>query len=94
MDFRRCLEVQRPYLGPLEGHFTEWDPLSEPIQALFPQDGDRAGCVAVPQCLRQLSQTTRSDGPTSSPPIVIIGAGLAGLVCAYELVRRGIEVAA
>ena len=28
IDFRRCLEVQRPYLGPVEGHFTDWTPLS------------------------------------------------------------------
>ncbi len=28
MDFARCLEVQRPYLGPVEGHYTDWTPLS------------------------------------------------------------------
>ncbi|NTS32152.1 homospermidine synthase [Phyllobacterium sp. BT25] len=27
MDFRRCLEVQTPYLGPLKGHYTDWTPL-------------------------------------------------------------------
>ena len=26
MDFRRCLEVQRPYLGPVIGRYTEWTP--------------------------------------------------------------------
>lgn len=28
MDFRRCLEVQLPYLGPVKGYFTDWTPLS------------------------------------------------------------------
>jgi homospermidine synthase len=39
LDFRRCLEVQRPYLGPVEGHFTDWTPLSTRT-ALFPDDVD------------------------------------------------------
>jgi homospermidine synthase len=29
MDHRRCLEIQSPYLGSLEGHFTDWTPLSD-----------------------------------------------------------------
>ncbi len=28
MDFHRCLEVQRPYLGPVTGHYTDWTPLA------------------------------------------------------------------
>ena len=28
MDFRRCLEVQIPYLGPVVGHYTDWTPLT------------------------------------------------------------------
>ena len=28
MDFRRCLEVQMPYLGPVVGVYTDWTPLS------------------------------------------------------------------
>lgn len=27
MDHRRCLEIQRPYLGPVELHYTGWTPL-------------------------------------------------------------------
>ena len=27
MDFRRCLDVQRPYLGPVIGKYTDWSPL-------------------------------------------------------------------
>lgn len=27
MDHARCLEVQKPYLGPVEGHYTDWTPL-------------------------------------------------------------------
>lgn len=39
MDFRRCLEVQRPYLGSVEGHFTDWTPLTDRV-SLFPEDLD------------------------------------------------------
>jgi homospermidine synthase len=39
LDFRRCLEIQRPYLGPVEGHFTDWTPLSARSR-LFPDDVD------------------------------------------------------
>ncbi len=39
IDFARCLQVQRPYLGPVEGHFTTWTPLTG-RSPLFPQDID------------------------------------------------------
>ena len=29
IDFRRCLEVQTPYLGPVTGHYTDWTPLKD-----------------------------------------------------------------
>ena len=29
MDFRRCLEIQTPYLGPVKGYYTDWTPLSD-----------------------------------------------------------------
>ena len=40
MDFRRCLEVQTPYLGPMTGAYTDWTPLSD-RGGLFPEDLDR-----------------------------------------------------
>ncbi len=39
MDFARCLEVQRPYLGPVEGHYTDWTPL-DGRPGLFAEDLD------------------------------------------------------
>jgi len=39
LDFRRCLEVQMPYLGPVEGHYTDWTPLKG-RPGLFPEDID------------------------------------------------------
>ncbi|MBY0441497.1 MAG: saccharopine dehydrogenase NADP-binding domain-containing protein [Mycobacteriaceae bacterium] len=39
MDFQRCLQVQLPYLGPVEGHFTDWHPLHE-RSTLFPDNID------------------------------------------------------
>src|SRR5690606_15326167 len=39
MDHRLCLEVQRPYLGPVEGHYTDWTPLQH-RPGLFPEDAD------------------------------------------------------
>jgi len=41
MDFRRCLQVQRPYLGPVAGHYTDWTPLDGRGE-LFPEDVDRS----------------------------------------------------
>ena len=39
MDFRRCLEVQMPYLGPVIGVYTDWTPLAN-RPGLFPEDID------------------------------------------------------
>ena len=41
MDFRRCLQVQRPYLGPVTGHYTDWTPLSGRGE-LFPESLDQS----------------------------------------------------
>ena len=40
MDFRRCLEVQMPYLGPVIGAYTDWTPITD-RPGLFPEDIDR-----------------------------------------------------
>jgi homospermidine synthase len=39
MDFRRCLELQRPYLGPVVGRYTDWTPLVGRGE-LFPENLD------------------------------------------------------
>ena len=39
MDYRRCLEVQMPYLGPVNGYYTDWTPL-DGRPGLFPEDLD------------------------------------------------------
>ncbi|HRJ68890.1 MAG TPA: homospermidine synthase [Beijerinckiaceae bacterium] len=41
MDFRRCLEVQLPYLGPVIGAYTDWTPLDNRGK-LFSEDVDTA----------------------------------------------------
>lgn len=41
MDFKRCLEIQKPYLGPVEGYYTEWTPL-ENRPGLFPEEIDES----------------------------------------------------
>jgi homospermidine synthase len=41
MDFKRCLEIQRPYLGNVFGTYTDWTPLvGRP--GLFPDDLDKS----------------------------------------------------
>ena len=40
MDFRRCLAVQTPYLGPVIGAYTDWTPI-ENRGILFPEEVDR-----------------------------------------------------
>jgi homospermidine synthase len=39
LDFRRCLEIQRPYLGEVFGAYTDWTPLQD-RGVLFPEDVD------------------------------------------------------
>ncbi|MET0598855.1 MAG: homospermidine synthase [Mesorhizobium sp.] len=39
VDYRRCLEVQKPYLGPVKGYYTDWTPLAG-RPGLFPEDID------------------------------------------------------
>ena len=39
LDFRRCLEVQMPYLQPVIGIYTDWTPLTGRGK-LFPEDLD------------------------------------------------------
>jgi len=41
MDFRRCLEIQRPYLGQVIGRYTDWTP-AEGRGELFPEVVDHA----------------------------------------------------
>jgi homospermidine synthase len=39
MDHVRCLEIQRPYLGPVNGFYTDWTPLTN-RPGLFDEDLD------------------------------------------------------
>jgi homospermidine synthase len=41
MDFHRCLGIQRPYLGPVIGQYTDWTPLVG-RGVLFPEDVDQS----------------------------------------------------
>jgi homospermidine synthase len=40
MDYVRCLEVQMPYLGPVQGFYTDWTPLKD-RPGFFAEDLDR-----------------------------------------------------
>ena len=54
MDFRRCLEIQRPYLGPVKGFYTDWTPLSD-RPGLFPGGYRHVRSVAVQECVGAVS---------------------------------------
>ena len=41
VDYKRCLEVQLPYLGPVKGYYTDWTPLHG-RPGLFPEDIDES----------------------------------------------------
>lgn len=47
MDYRRCLEIQKPYLGTVKGYYTDWTPL-DGRPGLFPRISTRT-TLAVPQ---------------------------------------------
>jgi homospermidine synthase len=40
MDYKRCLEFQLPYLGPVKGYYTDWNPLQD-RPGFFPEDLDQ-----------------------------------------------------
>ncbi|MGE0564885.1 MAG: homospermidine synthase [Pseudolabrys sp.] len=40
MDYKRCLEVQMPYLGPVIGEYTDWTPLTG-RPGFFPEEIDK-----------------------------------------------------
>jgi homospermidine synthase len=40
MDYKRCLEIQRPYLGKMIGRYTDWTPLNSRI-TLFETELDK-----------------------------------------------------
>jgi homospermidine synthase len=40
MDFARCMEIMRPYLGNVVGAYSDWTPLQDRAR-LFPEDLDR-----------------------------------------------------
>jgi homospermidine synthase len=42
MDFKRCLDVQLPYLGPVKGYYTDWTPLVGRKDSFFPEDFDES----------------------------------------------------
>jgi len=52
MDHARCLEVQRPYLGPVEAHYTDWTPLQNRWEH-FPEGLDET----VPWAFRNVLAT-------------------------------------
>lgn len=39
MDYKRCLEFQLPYLGPVKGYYTDWNPLNG-RPGFFPEELD------------------------------------------------------
>jgi homospermidine synthase len=69
LDFRRCLEIQMPYLGPVKGFYTDWTPLSDrsgPVPGRHRQLGslavqERAGALrdTYPDAPRRIREPSR-----------------------------------
>ena len=69
MDFRRCLEVQMPYLGPVIGTYTDWTPL-DGRPGLFPEGHRQARSLAVQEragAVMLLSLPEREGRPAKQP---------------------------
>ncbi len=81
MDFRRCLEIQMPYLGPVKGFYTDWTPLTDrprPLPGGHRHVGpvavqERAGAVRPMSSFRDARQVARGPG---IPQCVAQGSGL------------------
>jgi homospermidine synthase len=52
IDHGRCLQIQRPYLGPIEAHYTDWTPLTNRWE-LFPEEDE----VSEPWAFRNVLAT-------------------------------------
>ncbi len=55
LDHDRILSIQHPYLGRLVGAYTDWTPLDNRGQGLFPEDIDLRRSVAVQEHHRALA---------------------------------------
>jgi hypothetical protein len=64
MDHVRCLEVQRPYLGRVECHYTDWTPLQNRINS-FAEDRRRPGPLAVHQLPGRLRARREAFRPSA-----------------------------
>ncbi len=62
MDFRRCLEIQMPYLGPVKGFYTDWTPLTD-RPGLFPGGHRHVGSLAVQERAGALTPRSRRRSP-------------------------------
>ena len=40
MDYKRCLEIQEPYISPVRGYYTDWTPLKNRRNELVDDDFD------------------------------------------------------
>ena len=69
MDFRRCLEIQLPYLGPVKGFYTDWTPLTD-RPGLFPEDIDTSAIRG--------SSGTCWCGETHRRPVACMSGATAG----------------
>ena len=69
MDFRRCLEIQRPYLGKVFGTYTDWTPLAGPPGTVSGGDRQAAipGSSATCWCAEQAAQQTPRITPGLAP---------------------------
>jgi homospermidine synthase len=71
MDFRHCLSIQRPYLRPVVGHYTDWTPHG--VNHLFPElvdDNDPwqySVGIAVTSTLLEQSNDGRALCPNACP---------------------------
>ena len=61
MDFRRCLEVQTPYLGPVDRRLHRLDAARPAGPGLFPEDIDTQRSLAVPQRAGWLARRHREE---------------------------------
>ena len=72
IDFRRCLEVQTPYLGPVKGFYTDWTPL-DGSPRLLPGGHRHVRSLAVPQRAGALNQRCHSGARRRAAPRMTYG---------------------
>ncbi len=72
MDHVRCLDIQRPYLGQIECHYTDWTPLQNRINS-FAEDRDDVDPSGSSPTSWWFDRRLSTGAPSARFPCLVVG---------------------